>query len=89
MTTNPSLIATIRALVPQSNGKARNIALPGYMSFAIDEDTKLLRLGIKAQKDRSGEVQNAVCRNMQSDNAAFEGWAICLILCRSLRKEFL
>lgn len=78
MTTETSLIETIRALVPQSNGKARNITLPGYMSFAIDEDTKLLRLGIKAQKDRNGKVQNAVCRNMQSDNAAFEGWAICL-----------
>lgn len=56
------------------------IKLPKYISFYITDNT--LTIDIREQEcvDASGydESLNATCNNMQTDNAAFEGWAVCL-----------
>ena len=70
----------LRNRVLAESGRSRNIILPKYISFNIQEDKKLL-LNIEEQKGIfAGEeiALNATCKNMQTDNAAFEGWAVCL-----------
>ena len=70
----------LRNRVLEESGRSRNIILPKYISFNIQEDKKLL-LNIEEQKGIfAGEeiALNATCKNMQTDNAAFEGWAVCL-----------
>ena len=56
------------------------IKLPKYISFFITDNT--LTIDIREQEcvNASGcdESLNATCNNMQTDNAAFEGWAVCL-----------
>lgn len=76
-----TFIEPLRKLVPKAkSGRSRGISLPSYISFIIQKDKKLL-LNIEEQKgisDGKEIVLNATCDNMQTDNAAFEGWAICL-----------
>jgi len=53
------------------------IALPKYISFIL-ESNACLKMYIQEQTDNNGKPINALLTNMQSDNAAFEGWAIVL-----------
>lgn len=77
-----TFIEPLRKLVPEAeSGRQRRIALPKYISFIIQEDAKKLLLNIEEQKGNyEGKeiILNATCNNMQTDNAAFEGWAICM-----------
>ncbi len=77
-----SIIRPIKEKVPMADsGRTHPIKLPKYISFIIQEKTKTLELYIQEQEGiRDGQKVrlNATCNNMQSDNAAFEGWAICL-----------
>ena len=74
------ILKPIKKLIPKaSSGRARHLTLPQYISFTIKD--KKLCLNIEEQEGVcNGEkvIENATCKNMQSDNAAFEGWAICL-----------
>lgn len=75
-----TFIEPLRKHVQAESGRLRRIILPKYISFKIQKDKKLL-LNIEEQKgicDGEEIILNATCKNMQSDNAAFEGWAICL-----------
>lgn len=75
-----TFIEPLRDRVRAVSGKSRNIILPQYICFKIQEDKKLF-INIEEQKGIcAGEeiVLNATCKNMQTDNAAFEGWAVCL-----------
>lgn len=70
----------LKAKVKSSSGKLRNIKLPKYIFFRIKDNSTLL-ISIKemeASIDSKIIMKNPVCENMQEDNAAFEGWAICL-----------
>lgn len=58
------------------SGRPRGIKLPKYIFFNLDSDT--LHLYIQEQTTSTNEVLNPTCENMQTDNAAFEGWAITL-----------
>ncbi len=71
----------LRKMVKDFSGKSRPIVFPKYISFKILENTKKLLLNIEEQEGRCGtekKIENATCKNMQTDNAAFEGWAVCL-----------
>ena len=76
------ILQPIKKLIPKApSGRSHSIALPQYISFTIQENTKKLCLYIEEQKGiLSGKevIENATCNNMQTDNAAFEGWAVCL-----------
>ena len=78
---NNAILQPLRQLIPKApSGRTHPIALPKYISFTI-EGTNKLCLYIQEQEGlRDGEKVkvNATCNNMQSDNAAFEGWAVCL-----------
>lgn len=54
-----------------------NIKLPQYISFILEEHSTIL-LYIQEQIADNGKILNALSKNMQGDNAAFEGWAIVL-----------
>lgn len=56
--------------------QVNRIKLPEYIDFKIKDST--LYMAIKPSKRENGIVVNYVTENMQTDNAAFEGWAICL-----------
>lgn len=77
-----TIINPLKKLIPKaSSGRLRGIKLPKYIIFKIDEANKVLNLYIQEQdalKDGNPIKLNAACCNMQTDNAAFEGWAICL-----------
>lgn len=60
-----------------STGLARGIKLPKYITFTI-KDSSILCIYIQEQIDDKGKIHNPICENMQTDNAAFEGWAIVL-----------
>jgi len=65
-----NIIKLLKERVPYApSGRPRNIVLPKYISFTIIDDSQKLFLYIDGQ---------AVGQNMQTDNAAFEGWAVCL-----------
>lgn len=51
------------------------IKFPDYIYFRLEGNT--LNIEIVPSIRNTGTV-NYTCENMQSDNAAFEGWAICL-----------
>ncbi len=51
------------------------IKFPDYIYFRLEGNT--LNIEIVPSIRNTGTV-NYACENMQSDNAAFEGWAICL-----------
>ena len=74
------IIDVLRAKVKSSSGKSRSIKLPKYIFFRIKDDSTL-SIFIKEMEAITGGktiMKNPVCENMQEDNAAFEGWAICL-----------
>lgn len=77
-----NIIQPIKAKVPEADsGRTHSIKLPKYISFVIQETTRTLQIYIQEQEgicDGQKVILNATCNNMQSDNAAFEGWAICL-----------
>lgn len=53
------------------------ITLPDYIEFKIINSTLYMEM-IETERE-NGRVLNSVCDdNMQADNAAFEGWAICI-----------
>ena len=52
----------------KTRSKNKRLLLPTQIDFTIDEKT----LKIVVEGD-------AVCNNMQTDGAAFEGWAVCLM----------
>ena len=62
-------------------GRSKGIKLPKYIVFKLN-DTGHLFLDIQNQTaiKPNGEIirLNATCNNMQEDNTAFEGWAVCL-----------
>lgn len=65
-------------ILKNATGKAR-IKFPEYLYF--DLNGTILQIEIKPSKrnkDGIDNVVNYVCENMQTDNAAFEGWAICI-----------
>ena len=75
------ILKPLRKMIKDFSGKNRPIVLPKYISFRIQENSKRLFLNIEEQEGFRGtdkEIENATCKNMQTDNAAFEGWAICL-----------
>ena len=76
------IIRPIKERVPKAvSGRTRSVKLPKYISFVIQETTRTLQIYIQEQEgicDGRKVILNATCNNMQSDNAAFEGWAICL-----------
>lgn len=70
-------IDPLKKMVPLAeSGRRRGIKLPKYIFFTLD--SKTLYLYIREQTTSTKEVLNPTCNNMQSDNAAFEGWAITL-----------
>ena len=76
------IINPIKNLVPKAKtGRSRGIKLPEYIFFSIDNENNL-HIDIKEYQAINNEgsyfMKNPVCENMQTDNAAFEGWAICL-----------
>lgn len=74
------IVNILKTKVKSSSGISRSIKLPKYIFFRIKEDSTL-SISIREMKAISGEksiMKNPVCENMQEDNAAFEGWAICL-----------
>lgn len=75
------IVDVIKSRVPKSSsGRSRGIKLPKYIFFRIKKDS-ILSITIKemeATTDGVAHMKNPVCENMQEDNAAFEGWAICL-----------
>ncbi len=73
----------IKKLVPKApSGRMHQIKLPAYISFTINDKTKTLFIYMEEQNgicDGKTFIDNPVSnKNMQEDNAAFEGWAICL-----------
>ena len=77
-----NIIQPIKDRIPKADsGRTHSIKLPKYISFVIQEATRTLQIYIQEQEgicDGRKVILNATCINMQSDNAAFEGWAICL-----------
>jgi len=64
------IIKLLKERVPYApSGRPRNIVLPKNISFTLIDDSQKLFMYIDGQ---------AVGQNMQTDNAAFEGWAVCL-----------
>lgn len=56
------------------------IKLPKYISFSISGSALTIDIREQECTCTSGRKErlNATCNNMQTDNAAFEGWAVCL-----------
>ena len=76
-----SIIDVIKQEVPRSSsGRIRGIKLPEYISFDIEDATLIINIHEfpATCEDGSCYMKNPTCENMQTDNAAFEGWAICL-----------
>lgn len=74
------IVDILRTEVKSSSGRQRSIKLPKYIFFRIKEDSAL-SISIKEMEatiNGKKNMKNPVCENMQEDNAAFEGWAICL-----------
>lgn len=81
---NENFLKPIKKRVPKApSGRIHHIKLPSYMSFRIEKDTKTLFIHMEEQEGTcSGKlfIDNPTSsKNMQEDNAAFEGWAICLM----------
>lgn len=77
-----NFIDPLKNMIPKSeSGRERAIKLPMYIVFQVTEQKQLI-IDIQEQpatncKGESTQI-NATCGNMQTDNAAFEGWAVCL-----------
>ncbi len=50
-----------------------NLRLPEYIDFTIDNNVLFVHIGINKRKNKM-----SCLANMQEDEAAFEGWCICL-----------
>lgn len=78
-----AFIVDLKSKVKALFGEYRAIKLPGYMYFNLDEKSKTAMLHIQKAKwkkeDGSIIFHNATIENMQTDDAAFEGWAVCLM----------
>lgn len=75
-----TIVNVLKEKVKSVSGRSRSIKLPKYIYFNITDDATL-SISIKemeAVSDGTNIMKNPVCENMQEDNAAFEGWAICL-----------
>lgn len=70
------LINPLKKLIKNKLDVNRGIKLPQHIKFNLSN--KCLYLYIQEQIDNYGQHLNAICDNMQTDNAAFEGWAIVL-----------
>jgi hypothetical protein len=55
--------------------KYKGLKLPSYVDFQIDN--KLLFIALGSHNSKNGEVFSCAV-NLQTDEAAFEGWSICL-----------
>lgn len=53
-----------------------NVQKPDYIDFSLP--TLSLYIRQKKSLKREEVCPNYTCRNMQTDNAAFEGWAVCM-----------
>ncbi len=78
---NELFINPLKDMVNEVTGKKRNIKLPQYITFNLDaNNTLILNIleveGVSPQGNKI--IKNPTCANMQTDYAAFEGWAICL-----------
>lgn len=75
----PGSLDCSKGLIEELKKKTDNksIKLPQYISFIFEADSTLL-IYIQEQIDDSGEPINALTKNMQGDNSAFEGWAVVL-----------
>lgn len=68
MTTHSDeVLKRIKSTYKNEVGERRNLKVPGDMEFAIVGDNVFLSI-----------TADAVCQNMQSDKASFEGWALVL-----------
>jgi len=68
MTTHSDeVLKRIKSTYNNEVGERRNLKVPGDMEFAIVGDNVVLSI-----------TADAVCQNMQSDKASFEGWALVL-----------
>jgi hypothetical protein len=74
------VVDPIKKAIPKApSGRTHGITLPAYISFTINKENKTLLMYMQQQKCSSGEFVNYTSdKNMQEENAAFEGWAICL-----------
>ena len=77
-----NFIDPLKAMIPKSySGRCRSIKLPQYIVFKLTDQQQLI-IDIQEQpatkSDGKRTTMNATYQNMQTDNAAFEGWAICL-----------
>lgn len=74
------IINILKELVPKaSSNRKRAIKLPEYISFNISENILTIHINeFCIDKNSNIIYKNYTCENMQTDNAAFEGWAICL-----------
>lgn len=57
-----------------------NVRKPDYIDFKLDTKASTLLLYIQQKQSQKNRdvCPNYTCRNMQTDNAAFEGWAVCM-----------
>lgn len=73
-----TFINPLKERIPRAtSGRPRSIKLPKYIEFKIIEG-KTLHMYIQHQGKIDSNIHNPVCDNMQSDNVAFEGWAVVL-----------
>lgn len=73
------VIIQLKELIKSFTGEKRAIKLPQYIFFKIEKNTLYIDIQeVDAEKDGIVSRKNPACENMQTDNAAFEGWAICL-----------
>ena len=56
----------------------KKVLLPSGIQFKLEDD--VLRMDIS---------KAGICANMQEDDSAFEGWAICLKVCVKIQKVFI
>lgn len=73
---NNTFIKPLKSKVLSVLGERRNIKLPKYIYFNINAGN--LNLYIKSQTTQDKKIIYPTCENMQTDNAAFEGWSITL-----------
>lgn len=72
-----SIIKPLKKLVGKNAaGRTYGLKLPNYITFSIDN--KCLSMYLRDVVTDKGRYINYAYENMQTDNAAFEGWAIVL-----------
>lgn len=75
-----TFIDPLRKLVPQAKSRReRGIKLPKYISFKKDLNKLFINIEEQIGYYEGKEIiLNPTMNNMQTDNAAFEGWAVCM-----------